>query len=122
MYSPDFLSCPTTSGSPPVRSISLSDHNLSAFASSLACTLAHSRPRWRSIFFSNRAFNLPSNSFCCAGDKSFLFPLICWGMDLGSTCSFITFYFYVLSQALSSSICSGCNQRRHGRDFLEHAH
>src|SRR6267143_2159440 len=42
------------------------------------------------------------------------------------SCSFITFYFYVLSleypQALSSSISSDCNQRRHGQDFSEHAH
>src|SRR5262245_31958842 len=39
---------------------------------------------------------------------------------------FITFYSYVLSleyaQALSSSICSDCNQQQHARDLLEHAH
>src|SRR5215470_8533868 len=56
MYSPVFLSWPTTSGSPPVLSISLSDHSFSAVASSFACTLAHSRPLWRFMFFSKRAF------------------------------------------------------------------
>src|ERR1700675_4217484 len=48
----------TTSGSPPVLSISLSDHSFSALASSFACTLAHSRPLWRFMFFSKRAFNV----------------------------------------------------------------
>src|ERR1700730_13895998 len=42
------------------------------------------------------------------------------------SCSLITFYFYVLwlehPHALSSAISSHCIQRRHGRDFLEHAH
>src|ERR1700682_5170612 len=75
MYSPVFLSWPTTSGSPPVLSISLSDHSFSALASSFACTLAHSRPLWRLMFFSKRAFNAPHNSFRCFGDKSFLLLL-----------------------------------------------
>src|ERR1700730_6180466 len=76
MYSPVFLSLPTTSGSPPVFSISLSDHSFSALASSFACTLAHSRPSWRFMFFSKRAFNAPSSSSRCSGDKSFLLPLM----------------------------------------------
>src|SRR5450755_4347583 len=76
MYSPDFLSWPTTSGSPPVRSISLSDHSFSALASSLACTLAHTKPWWRAMFFSNRAFNAASNSSRCFGVNSFLMLLL----------------------------------------------
>src|SRR3989454_1519526 len=72
MYSPVFVSWPTTSGSPPVLSISLSDHTLSVLASSFACTLAHSRPLWRFMFFSKRAFNALSSSSRCSGDKSFL--------------------------------------------------
>src|ERR1700682_1484352 len=72
MYSPVFLSWPITSGSPPVLSISLSDHIFSALASSFDCTCAHSRPLWRLVFFSKRAFNAPSSSSCCSGDKSFL--------------------------------------------------
>src|SRR6266576_7256998 len=71
MYSPVFLSNPTTSGSPPVLSISLSDHSFSALASSFAFTLAHSRPLWRFIFFSKRAFNDLSSSSRCSGDNSF---------------------------------------------------
>src|SRR5258708_30373387 len=59
MYSPVFLSWPTTSGSPPVLSISLSDHSFSVLASSLACTLAHSRPLWRFLFFFKKAFKAP---------------------------------------------------------------
>jgi len=47
------------------------------------------------------------------------------GIPLAHGSDFITFYFYVLSlecpQALSSSICSDCSQRRRGRDSLEHA-
>src|SRR3989475_12961838 len=62
MYSPVFLSRPTTSGSPPVLSISLSDHSFSAFTSSFACTLAHSRPLWRFLFFFKPAFK----SLCCS--------------------------------------------------------
>src|SRR6516164_8108830 len=72
MYSPVFLSRPTTSGSPPLLSISLSDHSFSVLASSLACTLAHSRPLWRFMFFSNRAFNAASSPSRCFGDNSFL--------------------------------------------------
>src|ERR1051326_111928 len=75
MYSPVFLSRPTTSGSPPVRSISLSDHSFSVLASSLACTLAHSRPLWRLRFFSNRSFNTLRSSARCLGDNSFF--LLC---------------------------------------------
>src|SRR5438067_10007916 len=76
MYSPVFLSWPTTSGSPPVLSISLSDHSFSALASSFACTLSHSRPLWRSMFFSKRAFNALSSSSRCSGDNSFLLLLM----------------------------------------------
>src|SRR5438445_1890996 len=64
------------SGSPPVLSISLSDHSFSALASSFACTLAHSRPSWRFLFFSKRAFNAPSSSSRCPGDKSLLLLLM----------------------------------------------
>src|ERR1700674_2310236 len=76
MYSRVFLSNPTTSGSPPVLSISLSDHSFSVLTSSFACTLAHSRPLWRFMFFSKRAFNAPSSSSRCSGDKSFLLLLM----------------------------------------------
>src|SRR5207302_2130472 len=76
MYSPVFLSCPTTSGSPPVLSISLSDHSFSALASSFACTLSHARPLWRFMFFLKRAFNALSSSARCSGDKSFLLLLM----------------------------------------------
>src|SRR6266576_2250723 len=76
MYSPVFLSWLTTSGSPPVLSISLSDHCFSALPSSFACTLAHSRPLWRFMFFSKRAFNALSSSSRCSGDKSFLLLLM----------------------------------------------
>src|SRR5947207_4739103 len=72
MYSPVFLSWPTTSGSPPVLAISLSDHSFSALTSSFACTLSHSRPLWRFMFFSKRAFNAQGSSLRCSGDKSFL--------------------------------------------------
>src|SRR5262245_50092134 len=76
MYSPVFLSWPTTSGSPPVLSISLSDHSFSVLAWSLSCTLAHSRPLWRFTFFSKRAFNTLSSSSRCPGDNSFLLLLM----------------------------------------------
>src|SRR6266700_4019578 len=76
MYSPVFLSWPTTSGSPPVLSISLSDHSFSALASSFACTLSHSRPLWRFMFFSKRAFNALSSSSSRSGDKPFLLLLM----------------------------------------------
>src|SRR6266545_4163573 len=72
MYSPVFLSNPTTSGSPPVLSISLSDHSFSVLASSFTWTLAHSRPLWRFMFFSNRSFNALSSSSRCSGDTCFL--------------------------------------------------
>src|SRR3989442_4737272 len=71
MYSPVFLSNPTTSGSPPVLSISWSDHIFSGLAFSFACTLAHSRPLWRFMFFSKRAFNVLSSSSRCSGDNFF---------------------------------------------------
>src|SRR6266700_4786976 len=76
MYSPVFLSHPTTYGSPPVVSISLSDHSFSALASSFACTLAHSRPLCRFMFFSKRAFNALRSSSRCPGDKAFLLLFI----------------------------------------------
>src|SRR5438445_67156 len=75
MYSSVFLSWPTTSGSPPVLSISLSDHSFSALASSFACTLSHSRLLWRFMFFSKRALNALSTARCSA-DKSFLLLLM----------------------------------------------
>src|SRR5882724_2865532 len=75
MYSPVFLSNPTTSGSPPVLSISLSDHSFSVLTSSFACTFAHSRPLWRFMFFSKRASNALSRSSRCSGDKFFLLLL-----------------------------------------------
>src|SRR5882762_3383979 len=65
-----------TSGSPPVFSISLSDHSFSAFASSFDWTLAHSRPLWRFMCFSKRAFNTLSSSSLRFGDNSFLLLVI----------------------------------------------
>src|SRR5882762_5909915 len=65
-----------TSGSPPVFSISLSDHSFSGLACSFACTLAHSTPLWRFVFFSKRAFNVLSSSSHCSGDKCFLLLLM----------------------------------------------
>src|SRR6266487_662806 len=76
MYSSVFLSWPTTSGSPPVLSISLSDHSFSALTSSFACTLAHSRPLCLFMFFSKRAFNALSSSSRCSGDKFVLLLLM----------------------------------------------
>src|SRR6266480_5260271 len=73
MYSPVFLSWLTTSGSPPVLSISLSDHCFSALPSSFACTLFHSRPLWRFMFFSKRAFNALSSSSRCSGEMLLMF-------------------------------------------------
>src|SRR5215470_17754728 len=58
--------------SPPVLSISLSDHSFSALTSSFAWTLAHSRPLWRFMFFSKRAFNALSSSSRCSDDKFLL--------------------------------------------------
>src|SRR5215831_16840100 len=86
MYSPVFLSWPTTSGSPPVLSISWSDHSFSALASSFACTSAHARPLWRLMFFSKRPFNAPSSSLRCAGNNSFLLlfngsRIVCHSLD-----------------------------------------
>src|SRR6266849_4250775 len=85
MYSPVFLSWPTTFGSPLVLSISLIDHSFSALASSFACALAHSRPLWRFMFFSKRAFNAPSSSLRCSGDNAFLFLLSGWCIVLRSS-------------------------------------
>src|SRR5712664_3225476 len=100
MYSPVFLSCPTTSGSPPVLSISLSDHSFLALASSFAWTLAHSRPLWRFMFFSKRAFNALSSSSRCSVDNCFLLLLVlfillrspCW--QHGLFCRLFTFRTY----------------------------
>src|SRR3989304_1190544 len=41
-----------------------------------ACTLAHSRPLWRFMFFSKRAFNALSSSSRCSGDNSLLLLLM----------------------------------------------
>src|SRR5205807_2273909 len=48
----------------------------SVLASSFACTLAHSRPLWRFMFFSKRAFNALSSCSRCSGDESFLLLLM----------------------------------------------
>src|SRR5439155_18978543 len=48
----------------------------SVLASSFACTFAHSRPLWRSMFFSKRPFNALSSSSRCSGDNSFLLLLM----------------------------------------------
>src|SRR5262245_61772996 len=61
------------SGSPPVLSISWSDHSFSGLASSFAWILAHSSPRWRSMLFSKRAFNARRSSSRCLADRSFFF-------------------------------------------------
>src|SRR2546428_13535158 len=76
MFPPVFLHGATTSRLPPVLSISWRDHSFSVFASSFACTFAHSRPLWRSMFFSKRAFNALSSSSRCSGDNSFLLLLM----------------------------------------------
>src|SRR3989442_2005636 len=91
MYSPFFLSCPTTSGSSPVLSISLSDHSFSALTSSFACTLTHSRPLWRFMFFSKRAFNALSSSSRCSGDKSFLLLLMFRALALIDSASRVSY-------------------------------
>src|SRR6476661_5413804 len=69
MYSPVFLSRPTTSGSPPVLSISLSDHSFSVLACSFACTSAHAIPLWRLRLFSKRVFSVLSSSARCFGEN-----------------------------------------------------
>src|SRR2546428_12159128 len=69
MHPPLFVAGPAPPGSPPVLSISLSDHSFSVLASSFACTFAHSRPLWRSMFLSNRSFNALSGSSRCSGDN-----------------------------------------------------
>src|SRR5262249_30456625 len=88
MYSPVFLSCPTTSGSPPVLSISLSDHSFSVLAFSFASILPHSRPLSRFMFFAKRAFNALSRSSRCSGANSLLlllglFILLCYLCSIG---------------------------------------
>src|ERR1043165_6054083 len=72
MYSPVFLSKPTTSGSPPVLSISLSDHSFLGSPSSFVCTLVQSRPLWRFMFFSKRAFSVVSSAARSSADNFFL--------------------------------------------------
>src|SRR5579863_3888091 len=65
-YSPVCLSRPMTSGSPPVRSISLSDQSALGLRMRRACTSSHSRPSWRLRFFSKRFLSvLSSSSRCC---------------------------------------------------------
>src|SRR5207302_10620442 len=76
MYSLVFLSRPSTSASPPVLPISLSHHTFSVLASIFACILAHSRPLWRFIFFSKRAFHALSSCSHCSDDKPFLLLLM----------------------------------------------
>src|SRR5574338_639132 len=58
-YAPVVASWPTTSGSPPLFSISLSGNNFSGWATSFAWTLAHSSPGWRVMCFSKRVLNVP---------------------------------------------------------------
>src|SRR5438128_11072717 len=111
MYSPVFLSNPTTSGSPPVLSISLSDHIFSVLASSLVCTLAHSRPLWRFMFFSKRAFNALSSSSRCFGDNSFLLLLMLFILLLQARRP-----TFLLSQGDSQAI----TVTEVGRFFIEH--
>src|SRR5260221_4061452 len=81
MYSPVFLSWPTTSGSPPVISISFSDHSFSLFASSFACTFAHSRPLWRVLFFSKRGVGWFGRSSRCFGVNSLFFFFRLFSLD-----------------------------------------
>src|SRR5258708_29210262 len=90
MYSPVFLSWPTTSGSPPVISISFSDHSFSVFASSFACTFAHSRPLWRFIFFFKRGFVAFRSflRFFCEDFFFFFFFLFFLGRARIFTCDF----------------------------------
>src|ERR1700676_5418019 len=52
------------------------EHSFSVLTSGFACTLAHSRPLWRFMFFSKRVFNARSSSSRCSGDKSFLLLLM----------------------------------------------
>src|SRR5690606_21834275 len=65
----------TTSGSPPVFSISLSDQSLSVLVSSFFCTSAHARFLWRFICFSKRAFNVCSSSSRSADFSDFLLAI-----------------------------------------------
>src|SRR6058998_3313499 len=88
MYWPVLLSSPTTSGSPPVLSISLSDHSFSALASSFACTLVHSRPLWRFMFFSKRALNAPSISSRCFFERV-TFDIVSATTQLEVNCSIL---------------------------------
>src|SRR5207253_2300800 len=44
--------------------------------SCFACILAHSRPLWRFMFFSKRAFHALSSCSHCSGDKPFLLLLM----------------------------------------------
>src|SRR5579871_1492385 len=69
------LSYPMTSGSPPVFSISLSDHSFSELAASFARICDHSRPLGRLLFFSKRSSRVFNNSSFCADEKSFL-PIV----------------------------------------------
>jgi hypothetical protein len=80
----------------------LSDHSFSVLASSFACTLAHSRPLWRFMFFSKRAFNALSSSSCCSGDNAFFLLLML----------FITFSSSAHSSAASKFGTSMTNPRR----------
>src|SRR5258707_5614222 len=87
MYSLLFLSNPTTSGSPPVLSISLSDHSFLVLASSFACTLAHSRPLWRVLFFSKKGFYFLGS----------FFPRFCGNFFFFVFIFFILFYYTFLT-------------------------
>src|SRR6266481_2699008 len=113
MYSSVFLSWSTTSGSPPVLSISWSDHSFSALASSLACTLAHSRPSRRFLFFSKRAFNAPSSSSRCSGDKSLLLLLMFRAVLIVVASAFLICYSAALRQigACSACLCALINSQ-----------
>src|SRR5262249_7245208 len=105
MYSPVFLSWPTTSGSPPVLSISLSDHSFSVFASSFACTSAHSRPLWCFFFFQKWFFNSFVFFFSFFCFFFFFFPFFFSSLS--------SFFFWPLPAFLSSIFLFTSPRRKH---------
>ncbi len=72
MQSPVFLSRPTTSGSPPVRSISLSDQSFLPAAFNLSSTDTQGMSLWRLVYFSNRTRTFVRSSSRCLGDSVFV--------------------------------------------------
>src|SRR5215472_19178326 len=75
IISPVVLSLPTTSGSPPERSISWRDQSTAFFAVRRASTAAHSRPAWRSGWARKRASSFLSNASRCFGLSSLAFGI-----------------------------------------------